>query len=277
MTSLPQLRDGDQTAFFRVGGEWCYITTPASYRADAGSGPATPCVLQCHGHRGYVREGEADWLDEEVKRIFVRMLLDAGIAVSGSHATGDHWGRPSAVAANGALFDVLTNGANLDEARMGIMGGGLGGALVWNSVTGPLLGRVRAAVVQQAVLSYESVIRRGKFKASLVEAHGIPGDTPDDLAVASLAQNDPLNRTRLLVAEDGPKTGRLLPAVLFVHGDADENMLYEENPVALSEVLDSCGTSYSFQTYNGVGHATHDLRETAAADITRFFRRTFDM
>ena len=233
--------------------------------------------MHCHGNRGYVRDGEADWLDEEAKSIFVRMLLDAGIAVSGSHATGNHWGRPSAVAANGALFDALIAGANVDKGRMGIMGGGLGGALVWNSVTGPLLGRLHAAVMQQAVLSYESVIRHGKFKSPLMEAYGVPGDTPDNLAVASLAHNDPLNRTRLLVAMEGAKAGRLLPEVLFVHGDADENMLYKENPVALSQVLDSCGAENSFQTYKGVGHATYDLRETAAGDITRFFQRTFEI
>ena len=274
--SPPKLTDGEQTKFFRVGGEWCYLSTPASYRADPESGQATPCVLHCHGNRGYVRDGEADWLDEETKKIFISMLLDAGIAVSGSHATGNHWGRPSAVAANGALFDALTTGANVDKRRMGIMGGGLGGALVWNSVTGPLLGRVRAAVVQQALLSYESVIRHGKFKSPLMEAYGIPDDTPDDLATASLTHNDPLNRTRLLVAMEGAKAGRLLPSVLFVHGDADENMPYEENPVALSKVLDSCGAENSFQTYKDVGHATYDLRETAG-DITRFFQRTFDI
>jgi acetyl esterase/lipase len=276
-TAIPGLKDGEQTVYFQAGGEWCYLRTPADYRAEPSSGPAVPCVIQCHGNRGYVRDGEADWLDEDVKSIFVRLLVDAGIAISGSHATGNHWGRPSAVAANGALFDALGSGANLDEQRIGLMGGGLGAALVWNSATGSLAGRVRAAVLQQATLSYESVIRNHRFKDQLLEAYGIPADTPDDLAVSSLAPNDPLYRTALLVAEKGAAAAGLLPEVLFVHGDADENMLYEEDPVALSQVLDRCGASYAFQTYPGVGHATYDLRETAASGITDFFRRVFTL
>lgn len=273
--AIPKLSDGEQTVFFKAGGEWCYLRTPAAFWANARSGPAVPCVVHCHGNRGYVRDGQADWLDEETKSLFVKLLVAAGIAVSGSHATGNHWGRPSAVAANGALFDALVSLVNLDKRRMGLMGGGLGGALVWNSITGPLLGRVRAAVQQQAVLSYESVIRNHKFKGQLLEAYGVPSDTPDDLAVSTLAHNDPLNRTRLLIAQQGQRAASLLPQVLFAHGDADDNVLYQENPGALSRELDACGAKCSFQTFKGVGHATYDLREAAAKPIADFFKKAF--
>ena len=273
--ALPNLKDGEQTVFFQAGGEWCYLRTPATYRAHASSGASVPCVVHCHGNRGYVREGAADWLNEEDKSIFVRALVDAGMAVSGSHGTGNHWGRPSAVAANGALFDALVSRANVDKARMGLMGAGLGGAAVWNSATGPLLGRVRAAVLQQALLSYESVIRHGKFKDQLLASYGIPADMPNDLAVSSLSHNDPLTRTRLLVAEKGSAAAGLLPELLFVHGDVDQNILYPENPLALSRELNACGARYSFQTFQGVGHATYDLRERAAGPIARFFRKAF--
>ena len=273
--SIPQLKDGEQTVFFQAGGEWCFLRTPSGYRANSAQGNAVPCVIHCHGNRGYVRDGEADWLDDENKSIFVRMLVDAGIAVGSSHATGNHWGATAAVAANAALFDALVGEANVDTGRMGLMGGGLGGALVWNSATGPLAGKVRAAVLQQAVLSYDSIVRNHKFKGQLLEAYGIPADTPDDLAVSSLAYNDPLNRTRLLASQNGTETASLLPEVLFVHGDVDENILFEENPIVLSKELDALGGAYSFQTYQGVGHATYDLGERAAKDVTDFFRRTF--
>lgn len=84
-------------------------------------------------------------------------------------------------------------------------------------------------------------------------------------------------RTRLLVAEKGATAARLLPEVLFVHGDADENLLYQENPVALAEVLKTCGAPYVLQTYPGVGHATYDLGERAARALTDFFRRVFSL
>ncbi len=273
--SIPQLNDGEQTVFFQAGGEWCFLRTPSGYQANPVQGNAVPCVIHCHGNEGYVRDGEADWLDVEIRSVFVRTLVNAGIAVSGSHATGNHWGTPSAVAANAALYNALVGEANVDKERMGLMGGGLGGALVWNSVTGPLAGRIRAAVLQQAVLSHDSIVRNHKFKDQLLEAYGVPADAPDDLAVSSLAYNDPLNRTRLLASQNGTKTASLLPEVLFVHGDVDENILFEENPIALSKELDAFGGAYSFQIYQGVGHATYDLGEIAAKDITDFFKRTF--
>lgn len=274
---IPILKDGEQTVFFQVGGEWCYLRTPSSY---AVSGTPVPCVIQCHGNSGYVREGEyvistTDTLDDEGKSIFIRSLVDAGISVAGSHAAGSAWGRPDAVAANAALFVALLEHSNVDPQLMGMLGGGLGGAALWNAVTGPLAGRVRAAGLQQATLSFESVIRNHKFKGTLLEAYGIPQDADDDLAVAALAYDDPLNRTRLLKAEKGVATATLLPEVLFVHGDQDDNMLYEENPLALSKVLDACGVAYSFKLYRGIGHATYALGETAARDITDFFKKAF--
>lgn len=273
--SLAQLIDGMQTIFFQAGGEWCYLRTPENFRVQ--KIPGIPCVIQCHGNRGYVRNGEADWLTETPKTIFVDMLLQAGIAVAGSHGTGNHWGRPSAVAANAALLNTLEGQPGLDKSRMGMLGGGLGGAVIWNAVTGPLAGRIRAVVLQQATLSYESVIRNHKFKDQLLEAYGIPADTSDDLAVDTLAYNDPLHRTRLLIAEKGTAAARLLPEVLFVHGDQDENMLYTENPVALSKVLETCGGRFTFQTYPGVGHATYQLGETAARVIADFFCQAFSL
>ena len=273
-SSIPQLKDGEQTVYFQAGGEWCFLKTPASYRAE---GEGTPCVIQCHGHHGYVKNGEADWLTEDFKLEFVNSLIDSGIAVASSHATGNHWGRPSAVAANGALFDSLVEGSNVDASRMGLWGGGLGGALLWNSVTGPLLGRLKAICLQQATISYESVIRHGKFKSFLLEAYGLPADTPDDLAVAALSFNDPVTRTRLLIGEKGRALASELPEVLFIHGDVDENMLYQENPVRLSGVLGPLGAKYSFQTYEGVGHATYQLGEVAAAALNAYFRRVFNL
>ena len=272
--TIPQLKDGEQTVFFQAGGEWCFLRTPSSYQA---SGPAVPCIIQCHGHTGYVKEGEADWLKDDFKLAFINSLVETGIAIASTHATGNHWGRPSGVAANAALFDALLEGSNVDKDRMGLWGGGLGGALLWNSVTGPLLGRLRAVVLQQATISYESVIRNHKFKGLLLAAYGIPEDAPDDLAIATLSYNDPVTRTRFLVDQKGKDLAGLLPEVLFVHGDEDENMLYKENPVRLSQVLSPCGARFSFHTFKGVGHATYQLGDTAAKVLVDFFGKAFSL
>ena len=93
--SLPQLEDGAQTVFFKSGGEWCFFRTPPSYTT---SGPPLPCVIQCHGNSGYVRDGEyavstSDTLDDQGRSIFIRTLVDAGIVVAGSHARGQRLGQ----------------------------------------------------------------------------------------------------------------------------------------------------------------------------------------
>eukprot|EP01045_Picozoa_sp_COSAG04_P036089 COSAG04_NODE_8634_length_947_cov_3.212264_1_plen_126_part_01 len=93
-----ELVDGAQTVYFEAGGEWGFLRTPPSYVADRAA-PACPCVLHCHGNKGYVRQGEADWLDQPAKFLFVDEMLQRGIAVAESHACGNHWGRPNAVAA----------------------------------------------------------------------------------------------------------------------------------------------------------------------------------
>ena len=273
--NLLRLDDGAQTFFFQAGSEWCFFRTPASYLA---SGPPVACVIQCHGNSGFVTENEyaistSDALDDEGLSVTIRTLVDAGFAVAGSHAKGSAWGRPDAVAACAALFDTLVEQTNVDANRIGMLGGGLGGSALWNAVTGPLLGRVRAAGLQQATLSFESVIRNHSFKDALLGAWGIPSDTDDDVAVASLAGNDPLTRTRALIALRGAEEARaLLPDVRFFHGDQDENMLFDENPMALAAILESCGARHSFQTYEGVGHATYAMGEPVARDIAEFFQ-----
>ncbi len=52
----------------------------------------------------------------------------------------------------------------MDLARVGLLGGGLGGVLVWNTVLGPLAAKVKAAAVLQAVASLEDIMRNSQFK-----------------------------------------------------------------------------------------------------------------
>ena len=138
MTAIPPLRDGEQKVFFKAGGEWCYLWTPARYK----NGEPVPVVIHHHGAGGYVREGEADWLDTESKTAYLRAVMaGGGCAIAGSHACGNHWGNPDSVTANAALYDALDECPGVDATRTGLMGGGLGGALIWNSVVGPSPGR----------------------------------------------------------------------------------------------------------------------------------------
>lgn len=73
MDSKLRLRDGEQKVFFKAGGEWCYLWTPGSFSAEG----RVPVVIHHHGARGYVKDGSADWLEEENKVSLLRAVMEA--------------------------------------------------------------------------------------------------------------------------------------------------------------------------------------------------------
>ena len=88
------LKDGEQKIFFKAGSEWCYLWTPKKFRKD----DPIAVVIHHHGARGYVSDGEADWLDAPSKAAYLQAVMEGGrCAIAGSHACGDHWGNPDSV------------------------------------------------------------------------------------------------------------------------------------------------------------------------------------
>jgi len=259
---IPPFRDGEQRLFFQAGGEWCYVWTPEMFRR----GEPVPVVIHHHGARGYVRDGKADWLEEEHKIAYLKAVMTScGCAVAGSHACGDHWGNTDAVAANSALFESLTESPHIDTDRVGLMGGGLGGALVWNSVLGPLAGRVKAVAVMQAVASLEAVIREQKFKAPCLRAYGLREDTPDEEAVARIAPHDPLARLQRL------PLGTNLPRTVIYHGAEDANIPPETNAIPLAEALRKAGGDVTLELFDGVGHSVYAMGKPIEKRLKTFF------
>lgn len=262
MATLPPLSDGEQKLFFQAGGEWCYIWTPETFRTEQ----SVPVVIHHHGARGYVRDGMADWLEEEQKAAYLKAVMSGcGCAVAGSHACGDHWGNADAVAANGALFEALTECPYIDIQRVGLMGGGLGGALVWNSVLGPLAGRVKAVAVMQAVASLEAVIREHKFKTPCLRAYNLPEDTPDEEAVAKIAPHDPLSRLQHL------QPGTRLPRTVIYHGAEDDNIPPETHAIPLAEALRKAGGDVTLELFPEVGHAVYSMGKPVEERLKAFF------
>ena len=261
MTGIPTLRDGEQKAFFEAGGEWCYLWTPESFKA----GKPTAVVIHHHGNRGYVKEDTADWLEEDRKTAFLEAVMSNDVAVAGSHACGNHWGNPCSVEANGALLDALAASPHVDTERVGLMGGGLGGLLIWNSVLGPMRGRVKQAAVMQAVSSIESIIRDHKFNDQQLTAYGLPPDMPDDEAVERLAASDPLPRLQRL------GKGVPLPCTAIYHGAEDDNVLPDANAVALAEALTAAGAEVRLELFPGVGHNTYGMGEEMQKRLKAFF------
>jgi dienelactone hydrolase len=262
MSVIPVLQNGEQKIFFQAGGEWCYLWTPKTFQTNS----PIPVVIHHHGARGYVREGTADWLEEEQKIAYLKAVMMGGkCAVASSHAGGDHWGNAAAVAANAALFDALVASPSFDGTRIGLMGGGLGGALIWNSVLGPLAGRVKAVVVMQAVACLEAVIREQKFKTPCLEAYGLPIDTSDDEAVKQILPFDPLPRLQKLLP------GTSLPRIAIYHGGKDANIPPETNAIPLAEALKKAGGDVTLEIFPDVGHAVYAMGKPIEQRLTAFF------
>jgi len=261
MTGVPSLRDGEQQVFFKAGGDWCYLWTPETFRKDT----PTAVVIHHHGNRGYVKEDTADWLEEDRKTAFLDAVMSNDVAIAGSHACGNHWGNPCSVKANGALLDALAASPQVDPERVGLMGGGLGGLLIWNSVLGPMMGRVKQVAVMQAVSSMESIVRDHKFKDQQLVAYGLPPDMPDDEAVERLAASDPLPRLQRL------ENGASLPSIAIFHGAEDNNVLPDANAVALAEALKAAGVEVKLELLPGVGHNTYDMGEEMQDRLRAFF------
>jgi acetyl esterase/lipase len=262
MTSVPTLHDGEQIVYFQAGGDWCYLWTPETFRA----GTPVPVLIHHHGAGGYVRDGGADWFEVDQKVGYLKAIMQAtGCAVASSHACGDHWGNACATQANGALYEALLASGHMDASRVGLMGGGLGGALVWNTVLGPLAGKVKTAAVLQAVASLEDIIRDHKFKAPLLEAFGLPVDLDDDAATAAVAAQDPLPRLQRLPA------GAPLPRTAIYHGGQDNNVLPEANAVALADALRRAGADVTLEIFPEVDHFVYEMGQPIQDRLAAFF------
>ena len=262
MSEIPVLINGEQKVFFKAVGEWCYLWTPETFEV----GEAVPVVIHHHGARGYVREGEADWLDTESKVAYLRAVMaGGGCAIAGSHACGDHWGNSDAVSANAALFDALEASPHIDAGRTGLMGGGLGGALIWNSVLGPFAGKVKAVAVMQAVANLTAVIREQKFKPPCLSAYGLPEETSDEEAIARIKPHDPMPRIQLL------KPGTPLPWTAIYHGSRDVNIPAETNAVPLAEALRRAGGKVDLELFTEVEHNVYAMGKPIEERLKAFF------
>lgn len=232
---LKQLKDGAQTVYFLSGGCWCYLRTPPEYTLASSK---QKCVIYVHGSKAHVKDGETDFTKNanSPKNLFVNAVIDAGMVIVASDASGESWGGPAAISANIALYNDLrsyTNIANGDDC-VAIWGGGFGGATAMNLVTGPLLGKVSAVVVMQAVLSYKCVIdvNLQPFKDNMLAAFGIPAAMEKDEATTlALKPYDPLERAKAHTEEEKAKR----PDILVIHGDADDHIVFDGNAVRFHE------------------------------------------
>jgi acetyl esterase/lipase len=243
-------------------------------RSGATSGPPpgfaeddpVPIVIHHHGAGGYVRDGEADWLDTEFKEDYLKAVMEGGrCVIAGSHACGDHWGNPCAVEANFSLLRVLDNLKGIETDRLGLMGGGLGGALVWNSVLGPMEGRVKMVAVMQAVANLTAVIREQKFKAPCLRAYDLPEDTPDKEAIVYITPHDPMEQLRVQ-PENIP-----LPRTTIYHGAVDENIPPETNAKPLAKELEKRGAKVDLNLFEGIGHNVYGMGEPIEEKLKEFF------
>ena len=258
---VPVLKDGEQRVYFRAGGEWCYLWTPKTFKVSG----KTPVLIHHHGAGGFVKEGAADWPDTESKAAFLKAIMTNGIAVAGSHACGDHWGNSCAVAANAAMLKELDGVKGLDTSRLGMMGGGLGGTLVWNSVLGPLSGRAKLSSVLQAVANLDATIKEKKFRDVTLKAYGFLPEIADDIAYRVIKPSDPMPRLKTM------KKGMKLPRVAIFHGSKDYNIPAETNAIPLAEALKKAGGEVELNIFPSVEHNVYAMGKDMEERLRVFF------
>lgn len=256
------LKDGEQKVHFKAAGEWCYLWTPPTFRLNGNS----PIVIHHHGAGGYVKKKRADWLDTESKAGLIRAVMDGcGCSVAGSHACGNHWGNGCAVNADTGLLEALEECPGLAMNRLGLMGGGLGGMLVWNSVLGPFKGRVSLVAVLQAVASLEAIIREQRFKAVCLKAFGLSKNIHDDEAVVQILPHDPLTKLKAL------NKGTKLPVTAIYHGAKDTWIPAETHAISLAEALKMVGGKVELNLFNEVEHSLYNMGKQMEERLKRFF------
>jgi dipeptidyl aminopeptidase/acylaminoacyl peptidase len=258
---VPKLKDGEQRVYFKAGGEWCYLWTPKTFKV----GVKMPVLMHHHGAGGFVREGSADWPDTKSKAAFLKTIMENGIVVAGSHACGDHWGNPCAVAANAALLKELDGVKELDTSRLGLMGGGLGGTLVWNSVLGPLAGRAKLTAVLQAVANLDATIKEKKFRDVTLKAYGFPPETTDLEAYKVIKPSDPMPKLKAMKKETK------LPRVAIYHGSKDHNIPAETNAIPLAESLRKAGGEVELNVFPEVEHNVYAMGKEMEKRLKAFF------
>jgi acetyl esterase/lipase len=169
------------------------------------------------------------------------------------------------VEANAALFQVLDDSPFLDGERVGLLGGGLGAALVWNSILGPLSGKARAAAVMQGVGSLEAVIRGHLFGKHCLRAYGLPADLDDETAIAELAPHDPLRQFQRL------SPGMPLPRTAIYHGLVDVDLRPEPHATALTEAIRQAGGEVLLEVIPAVDHDLYALGREMEQRLAEFF------
>ncbi len=258
-----RLLEGEQKIFFKAGGEWCYLWTPQDFRL----GNPVPLVIHHHGARGYVKDGEADWIDTPSKKAFLDAVMrGAGCVIAGSHACGDHWGNSCAVDANNALLKLIVETEGIDTDRLGLMGGGLGGALIWNSVLGPMMGKVKAVAVMQAVANLSDVIKAGKFKEPCLKAYNISPDTINEEAIEKIKSHDPMKKLQDL------SKGDPLPKTAIYHGSKDKNIPAKTHAIPLAKALGNAGADVKLEIFGDVEHNVYAMGEEMEKRLENFFK-----
>ncbi|MBT3283532.1 prolyl oligopeptidase family serine peptidase [Candidatus Bathyarchaeota archaeon] len=257
-----KLEKGEQKRYFKAGGEWCYIWTPPGFEP----GKTAPVLIHHHGAGGYVREGESDWVDTPSKAAYLRAAMDdSGCVVAGTHACGNHWGNPCSVEANTALLKHLEGVEGIDTGRLGFMGGGLGGAVIWNSVLGPFAGKVKAVAVMQAVANLSTIVVEQKFKGVMLEAYGIPQDSPDDEAIKRIVKYDPMPGLQAL------EKGTSLPKTIIYHGAKDVNIPPDTSAKMLAAALENAGGDVTLELFDEVEHNTYAMGKPMEDKLRIFF------
>ena len=261
------------TERLQVGGEWCFIKTPASPRTGE-------AVILIHGNGETVEARSSSWERGPGFTGLMETLLEAGYLVAQSNHTAvpgnGMWGNPATQRSVLALMDHLRSTREVEVFHA--IAVSAGNATLLNLL---LDGKAafRSAVLIAPVISLESLYRcpRGIDRVSGLAvafdfrpAHGCPGDPEGDEAFKrATAPHDPLRKARRM----SPSTlASALSATrwMALYDRGDPKVIPEENLLPFTEILESAGVGLRVRSQKKDTHTPKDLLLSHRQEVAEF-------
>jgi len=223
------------------------------FRPATVPGEVLPAIVVVHGHLPYSTNGAAT-VEATARRYSERGYIALAMSMRGWPASegADDCGlkQPDDIV---EVVEWLKRQPNVDAAHVGLMGFSKGGQMV-------LLAAARGATVQ-AVVAYYAPADLELWKARTDDEDRIRYITTLCEPPPGLERRSPVKQAALIV-----------PPVLLVHGDADENVPLEQSQL-MAEAMRAAGRQVELLVVPGAGHSfTLPENEFALPVVDAFLR-----
>jgi pimeloyl-ACP methyl ester carboxylesterase len=265
-----------ETERLQVGGEWCFIKTPAS---EARHGEA---VILIHGNGETVESDSSSWERLKWATELMDALLEGGFLLAQSNHSAipgnGMWGNTATQESVLALMDHLRTTRGIRTFHAVAMSAG---NLTLLNLLLDGKARFQSAVLIAPGLSLESAYRcpAGFDRVSGIArafdfrpAHGCPGDPEGDEAFRrATAHHDPLRKAREM-APSALATALSGTRWMALYDRGDPKALPEENLLPFLALLEAAGIDVRVHSVKEDDHTPSELVHTRGREVPEFLK-----